>query len=182
MAPRPELGVPAVPVTTEALGAHGDSQEHLRRRVAVNLSLSLCAVLFSTIFEEHIDLKRRMGEYMQQRNYHRSIRGEDHEESIDIIESPPQADMDLYDYSGPRAHLANTVSLPRRSTFTIPQCEEPRWRPEHPTATRRAGAYPTYDHPHTRAEGSSTPGPADGALDHTGELLAKLLSGSEIRT
>ena len=52
-------------------------------------------------------------------------------------------------------------------------CEDPTWRPELFTASRTPEAYPAY------AEGSHIPGRAHGALQHTAELLAKLLSASE---
>ena len=185
MAPRSEIGAPRVPLTTEALAARSDSLEHLRRRVVVSLTRWACCVSSSTIVEEQDDLKRRMDEYMLQRDYHQSIRGEDGEEPIEAIGSPPQTDMDPSYYSGPTTDLANTASVLRHSTgipwpaFTTPPCKEPTWRPEPPTATRTREAYPAYEHPHPRVGGAHTPGPADGALDRTAEMLAKLLSGSE---
>ena len=142
VAPRSEPGAPGVPLTTKALAARGDSLEHLRRRVAVSLTRSACPGSLSTIVEEQDDLKRHMDEYMLHRDCHQSIRGEDGEEPIDAIGSPPQTDMDSYYYSGPPTNLANTASLPRRPrgipwpAFTTPPCEEPTWRPQPSTATR----------------------------------------------
>ena len=176
LAPRPELRAPGVPLTTEALAARGDSLQHLCRRVAVSLTRSVCPALSSTIVEEHDEVKRCMDEYMLHRNYHQSIRGEDGEQPIDAIGSPPQTYMDPYYYSGPLTVLGNTASVPRSSRFTTPLCEEPTWRPRPPTATRRPEAYPAYKPAQTRAGGSRIPGPADGALDRMAELPAKLLS------
>ena len=178
VAPRPALGAPGVPLTTEALAAHGDSLEHLRRRVAVSLTRSVCPASSSTSVEEHDDLKRRMDQYMLHRDYHQSLRGEDGEEPIDAIGSPPQTDMDWYYYSGPPTDVADAASLPRRSRFTVPLCEEPTWRLEPPTATRTPEACQAYEYPYPTVRGSRTPGPADGALNCTAELLAKLLSGA----
>ena len=179
VAPRPEPGALGIPLTTEALAARGDSLEHLRRCVAVSFSRSACPTSSSTIVEEQDDLKKQMDEYMLHKDYHQSIGGEDGEEPIEAIGSLPQTDMVSYYYSGLPANLANTASLPRRSTgipwptFTTPPCEEPTWRPELPTTTRTPEAYPAY------VEGSHTLGPAYGALDHTAELLAKVSFASE---
>ena len=148
VAPRPEPGAPRIPLKTEAIAAAGDSLEHLRRRVAVFLPHSACPVSSSTVVREQDDLKRRMDEYMLHKNYHQSIRGEDGEEPIEALASPPQTDMDSYYYSGPPTDLANTASLPRCPrgtpwpTFTTPSCREPTWRPELPTTARTPEAYP----------------------------------------
>ena len=78
---------------------------------------------------------------MLHKDYHQSIRGEDGEEPIKALGSPPQTDMDSYYYSGPLTDLADTASLPRRPrgtpwpTFTSPPCEEPTWRPVVPKTT-----------------------------------------------
>ena len=72
MVPRPELGAPGVPLSTEALAAHGDSLEHLCSRLAVSLTRSVCLASSSTVFEENDDLKRRKDEYMLHRDYHQS--------------------------------------------------------------------------------------------------------------
>ena len=128
---------------------------------------------------EQDDLKRRMDEYMVHEDYHESIRGQDGEEPIKRLGSPPQTDMDSYYYSGPPTDLADTALLPRCPrgtpwpTFTTPPCEEPTWRPETPATTRTKDAYPAY------MEGSHCLGPAYGTLDRTAELLAKLSSVSE---
>ena len=76
VAPRPEPGVPGIPLTTEALEARGDSLEHLCRRVAVSLSRSACPASSSNVVavageQEH--LKRRKDEYMLHEEYHKSI-------------------------------------------------------------------------------------------------------------
>ena len=84
----------------------------------------------------------------------------DGEEPLDALGSPPYTDMGSYPYSGPPTDLADTVSLPR-------QPRRPVWRPELPITSRS----PVKD-PHV-------PEPTYGALDHTAQLLAKLLSGSE---
>ena len=97
VAPRPEPGVPGIPLTTEALAARGDSLKHLRRGVAVSLSCSPCPASSSTavgVAGEQDDLKRRMDEYMLHEEYHKSIRGEDGEEPIEALGSPHQTDMD----------------------------------------------------------------------------------------
>ena len=177
--PRPEPGAPRIFLTTEAFAARGDGLEHFCRRVAVSLTHSACPALSSTIVEEQHDLKRLMDEYMLDRDYYQSIRGEDGEEPIDAIGSPPQTDMHSYYYSGPRTTLAETASLPRRPrgtpwpASTTPPCEEPTWRPEIPTTTTAPEAYGAY------VQGSHIPGPAYGALDRTAELLAKILLESE---
>ena len=93
--------------------------------------------------------------------------------------------MHSHYYSRPPVDLASRASLPRRSrgipwpAVTTPPCKEPTWRPKPPTATRTAEAYPAYEHPQPRIGGPRTPGSADGALNPTAELPAKLLSGSE---
>ena len=163
-APRPELGAPGVPLTTEALAAPGDTLQHLCRRVAVSLTRSVCPASSSTIVEEHDDLKRRMHEYILHKDYHQSIRGEDGEEPIKAIGSAPQTDMDLYYYSGSPTVLASTASLPRSSRFTTPLSEEPTWGPEPPTATGLSQAFPAYEHPH----------PDSGALDPQDQLMVLL--------
>ena len=181
-APRPEPGVPGIPLPTEALAARGDSLEHLRRRVAVSLSRWACPTSWSTVagvVGEQDDRRRRIDEYMLHEDYHKSIREEDGEEPIKTIGSSPQTDMDTYYYSGPPTDLPDTASLLRRPrgtpwpTFSTPPCEGPMRRPELPTITRTPEAYPAY------VEGSNIPGPAYGALDRTAELLSKLLPGSE---
>ena len=80
----------------------------------------------------------------------------------------PQAhrDMGSFLYSGPPTDLADTVSLPRR-------LRGPAWCPEVPPTSRSPEVCPAY------VEDSHLPGPTDGVLDRTAEILAKLLSGSE---
>ena len=130
---------------------------------------------------EQDDLKRRMDEYMLHENNHKSKRGEDGEEPIEALGSPPQTDMDSYYYSGPPTDLADTASLPRRlrgtpwPTFTTSPCQGPTGRAELPTRRRTPECYPEY------VEGSHIRGPVYATLDRTAELLAKLLSGSEDR-
>ena len=107
-----------------------------------------------------------MDEYLLHEEYYKSVRGEDEEEPLEALGSPPHTDMGSYLYSGPPTDLANTVSLPRRP-------RGPAWHPELPTTSRNPEVCPAW------AEYSHLPGPAYGALDHTAELLAKLLSGLE---
>ena len=135
VAPRPEPAVPGIPLTTEALAARDDSLEHLCRRVAVDfLSCSACPASSSIVVGvvgEQDDLKRRMDDYMLHEDYHKSIRGEDGEEPIEALGSPPQTDMDSYYYSGPPTDLADTALLPRRPrgnpwpTLSTPPCPPP---------------------------------------------------------
>ena len=70
VAPRPELGAPGVPLTTEALAACGNSPEHLCRRVAVSLTPLVCPASSSTIVGEHDDMNMHKHEYMLHRDYH----------------------------------------------------------------------------------------------------------------
>ena len=55
-----------------------------------------------------------MDEYILHKEYHKSLRGEDGEEPLEALGSPPHTEMGSYPYSGPPTDLANTVSLPRR--------------------------------------------------------------------
>ena len=55
---------------------------------------------------------------MLHKDYHQSIRGEDGEEPIDAISSPPRTDMDSYYYSGPSTDLANTASQSDYAHYT----------------------------------------------------------------
>ena len=92
--------------------------------------------------------------------------GEDGEEPLDALGSPPYTDMGFYPYSGPPSDLADIVSLPRRP-------RGPVWRPELPITSRSPEVCPAYvTDPHV-------PEPTHGALDRMAELLAKLLFGSE---
>ena len=102
-----------------------------------------------------------MDEYILHEEYYKSIRGEDREEPFAVHGSRPRTDLGSYTHSGPSSDTAETASLPRRP------------RPEYPRA-----CCPTPRAP-TRVEGQHHPWPLYGALDHTAELLAKLLSGSE---
>ena len=141
VATRPEPGVPEIPLPTEALAARGDSLKHLRRRTAGSLSRSACPASASTVVGvagEQDDPKRRMDEYMLHEEYHKSIRGEDGEESMEALGSPPQTDMDSYYYSGPPTDLAATASLPRRPrgtpwpTFSTAPCKGLRGGQNYP--------------------------------------------------
>ena len=159
-----------IPLTLEALTAHGDdSLQHLRRRVAASIARSACPASSSTAFggpEEQEDLRRRMDEYMLQEKYHKSIRGEDGEVPLEALGSPPQTEMGSFPYSGPSTDIAETVSLPRRPGVQ----EYPRaWHPDLPTTSRAPEK--SLDPLHLE--------PTHGALDRTAELLAKLLSRSE---
>ena len=70
-----------------------------------------------------------------------------------------------YAHSGPLSDRAETASLPRRP------------RPEYPRACCPTPRAPEVGP--TRVEEQHHPRPTYGALDHTAELLAKLLPGSE---
>ena len=107
-----------------------------------------------------------MDDYLLREEYYKSVRGEDGEEPLAALGSPPHTDMGSYLYSGPPTDLADTVSLPRRP-------RGPAWRQELPTTSRIPEVCPAY------VEDSHLPGATYGALDRTAELLAKLVSGSE---
>ena len=152
-------------LTTEALAGHGgDSFSHLHRPVAASVSRSNCPASSSTAIEgpeEYEELKQKMDEYILHQEYYKSIRGEDGEQPLAVHGSIPRTDLGSYAHSGP----PSTASLPRRT------------RPEYP-----GPCYPTPRAPEvgpTRVEEQHHPRPTYGALDHTAELLAKLLSGSE---
>ena len=82
-----------------------------------------------------------------------------------VQRSRPRTDLGSYTHSGPPSDRAETASLPRRP------------RPEYPSACCPTPRAPEVGP--TRVEGQHHPRPTYGALDHTAELLAKLLSGSE---
>ena len=90
-----------------------------------------------------------MDEYIVHEEYYKSIRGENGEEPLAVHGSRPRTDLGSYAHSGPPSDRAETASLPRRP------------RPEYPRAC------------------CPTPRATYGALDHTAELLAEILSGSE---
>ena len=102
-----------------------------------------------------------MDEYILHEEYYKSIRGEDGEEPLAVHGSRPRTDLGCYAHSGP----PSTASLPRRlrPEYPRPCCPTPRAPEVGPT----------------RVEEQHHPRPTYGALDHTAELLAKLLSGSE---
>ena len=113
-----------IPLTTEALAARGDSLQHLRRRVAVSISRSPCPASSSTATaaggsEEQGEFRRRMDEYILHEEYYKSVRGEDGEEALEALGSPPYTDMCSYPYSGPPTDLVDTVSLPRRPRGSV---------------------------------------------------------------
>ena len=158
-----------IPLTAEALAARGDSLQHLSRQVAVSISRSACPAYLCTAVvgsEEQDELRRGVDEYLLHEEYYTSARGEDGEEPLEALGSPPHADMNSYHYSGAPTDLADTISLPGRPGGSA-------WRPELPITTRNAGVCPAY------VEDSHHPWPTYGALDQTAEILAKLLSGSE---
>ena len=106
-----------------------------------------------------------MDEYISHEGYYKSIRGEDGEEPLAVHGSRPRTDLGSYTHSGPPSNRAETASLSRRPI------------PEYPRA-----CCPTQRAPEvgpTRVEEQHHPRPTYGALDHTAELLTKLLSGSE---
>ena len=158
-------------LTTEALAARGDSLQHPRRRVAASISRSVCPASSSTATpaggpEEQGEFRRRINEYILHEEYYKSVIGEDGEEPLDALGTPPYKDMGSYPYSGPPTDLADTVSLPR-------QPSRPVWSPELLITSRSPEVRPAYvKDPHL-------PEPTYGDLDRTAELLAKLLSGSE---
>ena len=87
-------------------------------------------------------------------------------EPLETLGSPPQTGIGYFYYSGPPTDLADKVSLPRRLRGSA-------WRPELSKTIRTPEVCAAYvKDPHLL-------GPTYGALDHTAELLAKLLSGSE---
>ena len=149
--------------------ARGDSLQHLCRQVAVSISRSACPASSSTAAggsEEQDELRRRMDKYLLHEEYYKSVREEDGEEPLEAWGSPPHTDIGTHLYSGPPTDLTDTVSLPRRP-------RGPACRPELPTTSRNPEVCPAY------VEDSHFPGPTYGVLDHSAELLAKLLSGSE---
>ena len=156
-------------LTTEALAAHGgDSLRHLHRRVAASVSRSACRASSSTAIggpEEYEELRKKINEYEYEYEYYKSIRGEDGEERLAVHGSRPRIDLGSYTHSGPSSDRAETASLPRRP------------RPEYPRACCPTPRAPEVSP--TRVEGQHHPTPTYSALDHTAELLAKLLSGSE---
>ena len=106
-----------------------------------------------------------MDEYILREEYYKSIPGEDGKEPLAVHGSRPRTDLGSYTHSCPLSDRAETASLPRRP------------RPEYPRAcclTQRAPKVGP-----TQVEEQHHPRPTYGALDHTAELLAKLLSGSE---
>ena len=156
-------------LTTEALAANGgDRLHHLHRRVADSVSRSACPASSSTAIggpEEYEELRKKMDEYILHEEYYKSIRGEDGEEPLAVHGSRPRTDLGSYRHSGPPSDRAETASLPRRP------------RPEYPRACCPTPRAPKVGP--TRVEEQHHPRPTYGALDHTAELLAKLLSGSE---
>ena len=115
---RAEQEIPReIPLTTEALAARGDSLQHLRRRVAVSISRSAFPCLFMQAVggsKEQDKFRRTMDKYLLHEEYYKSVLGEDGEEPLEALGSPPQTDMGSYYYSGPPTDLAHTVSIPRR--------------------------------------------------------------------
>ena len=64
--------------------------------------------------EERGKFRRRINEYILHEEYYKSVTGEDGEEPLDALGSPPYTDMGSYPHSGPPTDLADTVSLPRQ--------------------------------------------------------------------
>ena len=158
-------------LATEALAARGDSIQHLRRRVAASISRSICPASSSTATparepEEEGEFRRKINQYILHDEYYKSVTGEDGEEPLDALGSPPYTDMGSYPYSGPPKDLADTVSLPRRP-------RGPVWRLELPITSRSPEVCSAY------VKAPHLPEPTHGALDRTADLVAKLLSGSE---
>ena len=158
-------------LSTEALAARGDSLQHLRRGVAASISRSVCPASSSTATpvegpEEEGEFRRRIKEYILHDEYYKTVTGEDGEEPLDALGSPPYTDMGSYPYSGPPTDLADTVSLPRRP-------RGPVWRPELLITSRSPEVCPAC------VKALHLPEPTHGALDRTAEILAKLLFRSE---
>ena len=106
-----------------------------------------------------------MDEYILHEEYYKSSRGEDGEEPLAVHRSRPRTDLGSYTHSGTPSDRAETASLPRRP------------RPEYPRACCPTPGAPEVGP--TRVEEQHHPRSTYGALDHTAELLAKLLCGSE---
>ena len=106
-----------------------------------------------------------MDEYILHEEYYKSIRGEDGEEPLAVHGCRPRTHLGSYTHSGLPSDRAETTSLPRRP------------RPEYPRACCPSPRAPEVGP--TQVEGQHHPRPTYGALAHTAELLAKLLSGSE---
>ena len=106
-----------------------------------------------------------MDEYILHEEYYKSIRGEDGVEPLAVHGSRPRTNLGSYTHSGPSSDRAETASLPTRPRLEYPRacCPTPRAPKVGPT----------------RVEGQHHPRPTYSALDHTAQLLAKLLSGSE---
>ena len=88
-------------LTTEALAAHGDSPQHLRRRVAPSLFRSICPASSSKATparepEEEGEFRRKIHENILHDEYYKSVTGEDGEEPLDALGSPPYTDMGSY--------------------------------------------------------------------------------------
>ena len=152
-------------LTTEALAARGDSLQHLRRRVAASISRPICPASSSTATparepEEEGKFRRKITEYILNDEYYKSVTGQDGEEPLDALGSPPYTDMRSYPYSGAPTDLADTVSLPRRP-------RGPVWRPEVPITSGSPEVCSAY------VKAPHLPEPTHGALDRTAELLAK---------
>ena len=105
-----------------------------------------------------------MIEYILHEEYYKSIRGEDGEEPLAVHGSRPRTDLGSYTHSGPPSDRAETASMLRgpRREYARACCPTPRAPEVSPTQVGE----------------QHHPGPTYGALDHTAELLAKLLSGS----
>ena len=109
----------ALRLTTEALAARGDSLQHLRQRLAVSISRSACLASSSMATaaggpQQQHDFRRRMDEYLLEEEYYKSVRGEDGEEPLEPLGSPPYTDMGSCPYFGPPTDRTDTVSSPRQ--------------------------------------------------------------------
>ena len=140
-------------------------------RVAASISRSICPASSSTFTparepEEEGEFRRKINEYILHDEYYKSVTGEDGEEPLGALGSPPYTNMGSYPYSGSPTDLADTVSLPRR-------LRGPVWRPELPITSRSPEVCSAY------VKALHLPEPTHGALDRNAELLAKFLSGSE---
>ena len=110
--------------TTEALAARGDSLQHLRRRVAASISRSVCPASSSSATlaggpEEQGKFRRRINEYILHEEYYKSVTGEDGEEPLDALGSPPYTENGfrplLRPTYGPGRHGVSTQATEKAS-------------------------------------------------------------------
>ena len=112
-------------LTTRALAARGDSLQHLRRRLAASISGSVCPASSSTATpaggpEGQGKFRRRINEYILHEEYYKSNTGEDGEEPLDTLGSPPYTAhgfLPLFRPTyGPGRHSVSTQATEKAST------------------------------------------------------------------